>query len=301
MLRINLLPAYIAERRKTRLAIIGFSVGFAIVTAAMLGWFLTLKPTVQAREAAANEQVRLAGEVATLETEAQTIRDSIAPIRNKRDFIDAVLFYNTLRPKIFRRAAEYTYRDIEYSSMAVQQQTLSINAFAKRTSDVGRFLITMFGNPDLEAVSVAGIPGWAPPQNQGGGTAAGGGGAELGGGGYPGGGGRGYPGGGGAGSFPGGGDFPGAGGAGGYPGGGGGYPGGGGGGAGQQIPGRRGFPFTITGRLIQPVTPPTPPQAGGAAGGQAGGGFGGGGLGGYPGAELGGGGYPGAEGGYPGG
>ena len=292
MLRINLLPAYIAERRKTRLAIVGFSFAFLIATAAMLGWFFTYNAVVVAREAEANEQERLAGEVAALETEVQGIQASVAPIRAKRDFIDAVLFYNTLRPNIFRRAAEYTYRDIEYSSMAVQGQTLSINAFAKKTSDVGRFLITMFGNPDLVAVSVAGIPGWSPPQQQGG-T----GGGDFPGGDFPGGPPGGFPGG------PGGppGDFPGGPGGppGGFPGGPGGdpgFPGGGFPGAGGQTPGRRGFPFTVTARLVQPVTPPAvpTPAAPGGMGGAAGG---------FPGGDpsLPGGDYPGAApGDYPG-
>lgn len=271
MLRINLLPAYIAERRKTRVAIAGFTALFLSVTAAMLAFYFIQVRAANEREAAANEQQRLAEAVQALDAEAEQIRARVQPILEKKTFVDEVLWFNRLRPKIFRQVAAYTYKDVEYDKMSINGQTLSINAFARNISDVGRFLITMFGNPDLKAVSVAGIPGW-PRQAQGGG-----GGGGFGGGGYPGGGGGGF-------------------GGGGYPGGGG--LGGGGGGANIQVGRIGGLPFQVTAELIKPVTPPTPPSTGGGGGAGGGGGFPGGGGGGYPG----GGGVPGgAIGGYPGG
>ena len=204
MLRINLLPAYFAERRKTRLAIVGFSVGFLAVTAAMLGWFFVQKHNTEALEAQASAEADKAAQVVAIQTEATGIRAKVQPIKDKEEFVKAVLFQNSLRSRIFRQAAAYTYRDVEYRSMVIAGNTLNVQASSKRVSDIGRYLITMFGNPDLTAVSISGIPGW-PPGNTSGGAGGGGGG------GYPGmggGGGGGYPGAGG-----GGGGFPGAGGA----------------------------------------------------------------------------------------
>lgn len=275
MLRINLLPAYIAERRKTRLTIAAFSAAFLAVTGGLLAYYFVKEAQVQDLEAKASAEETAAQAVQAIQAQAQTTRSGVQPILDKVSYVDQVRFYNTLRPRIYRQVAAYTHKDIQYNSMAVTGRSLAVSAFAKNLSDIGRFLITMFGNPDLTAVSVSGPPGWPAGQAGGGGGAAGG---------YPGGGG-GYPGGGlegpGAGGFEG---PP----AGGFPGGdmpGGGYPGGGGfpgaGGVTAQQPPRRGYPFTITGVLVQPVTPPAPPAIGRPGGG---GGFGGpGGMGGYPG------------------
>jgi hypothetical protein len=192
-----------------------------------------------------------------LETEASTIRQGIQPISAKVDFIKQVRFYNGLKQRIYRQAARYTTSNIEYSSMAVQGETLSMNAFANKVPDIGRFLITFFGNPDVRAVSVNGVPGWPRGQNGGGGIPGGGGGPYGGGGGpYGGGGPSGLPG----------------------PGGGGGFDTGGPGGGGQAA-NRPGFPFTVTALLIRPVVAPVPPAAGGGAAGAPGAGspFGGGG------------------------
>lgn len=283
MLRINLLPAYIGEKKKTRAAIVGASLLVAAVTGGMLFAWNHQNQQVIEREAAASQKQTEAEAVTQLQTDATSIRGAIKPITVKRDFIDAALFYNKLRPRIYRRAARYTTNNVEFNSMNVTGQSLAISAFAKRTSDIGRFLITMFGNPDLSAVSVTGVPAWSGPGGTGGG---GSGGASA----FPGSGGGGsggYGGGGGGGGYGGGGGRPGGAAAGGQ-GGGGGVLGGG------QQPNRPGFPFSVAATLIYPVAPPNPPTAGG--GGGAAGGFGGGGGygGGFPGG--GGGGYGGPSG-----
>lgn len=265
MLRINLLPAYLAERRKTRTAIILSTLLFLGVLGGMLFWWSSTNTAVQARETEANQMEQEATAVQGLETQASTIRQGIQPISAKVDFIKQVQFYNGLKQRIYRQAARYTTNNIEYNSMAVQGETLSMNAFATKLPDIGRFLITFFGNPDVRAVSVSGVPGWPRGQNGGGGGGAGipgGGGGPYGGGGggggsYGGGGGSPYGGGGPAGLPPGGapgGDFGGL------------------GGGGGQAANRPGFPLTVTALLIRPVVAPTPPAAGGGAAGAPGGG-----------------------------
>jgi hypothetical protein len=286
MLRINLLPAYLAERRKTRTAIILSTLLFLGVLGGMLFWWSVTNTAVLAKEDEATRMEQEATAVQGLETEASTIRQGIQPISAKVDFIKQVRFYNGLKQRIYRQAARYTTSNIEYSSMAVQGETLSMNAFANKVPDIGRFLITFFGNPDVRAVSVNGVPGWPRGQNGGGG------------GGIPGGGGGGPYGGGGGGPYGGGGPS-------GLPGPGGGEGFGGGLGGGGQAANRPGFPFTVTALLIRPVVAPVPPAAGGGAAGAPGAGspFGGGGGGPYGGGGGGpyGGGGGGPYGGGPGG
>jgi hypothetical protein len=44
--------------------------------------------------------------------------------------------------------------------MAVQGDSLSISASVPKLEDVGRFYLTLFGNPDLKALSIQGMPDW---------------------------------------------------------------------------------------------------------------------------------------------
>ena len=145
--------------------------------------------------------------------------------------------------------------------MKIATNTLTIGGFVsgddgkgnssgkQSVENFGRYLITFFGNPDITALSVAGLPGYPSPAT-GTGTATGTGG------GFPGG----FPGGGGprAGSFvptSGGAPIPG----------GDGIPGGdpGSSAALGQLPGRPGFPFTATATLKRSVTAPTIPASAG--------------------------------------
>lgn len=297
MLRINLLPAYIEEQKKTRNVIIATSLAVAALTGVLAFYtFSILRTQVDTQIAAANEEERKALEVTALKEQAANILSAAKPITDKTSYVEQVAFYNKLRQRIYRRVAQYTYKDVEYSAMNIQGQALTLGAYAKKLSDVGRFYIQLFNNPDLSAVSISGIPGW--PKNQQGG---GGGGAFGGaGGGYPGaGGGRGSiagVAGGPSASLP-----PGA-----LAGGGGAPPNfGGGDGTGdtsspqglspEEKQRALGVPLAVTATLIKPVARPVlPGTVTGQAGGAAGGGFSaGGGAFGAPG-----GGYPG---GYPGG
>jgi len=162
-LRINLLPAYFAERRKTQSAIVLASLLFAAALILPLVWFALLKPKVEQREQEANDMEQRAQQVTAYKAETQRIRDQVKPILDKVEFVEGVRFYNGWVQKIYRRAAQYTIKDVEYSAMNVQGNTLTISAYADDASDLGRYLITFFGNPDVSAVSVSGPPGWQQP------------------------------------------------------------------------------------------------------------------------------------------
>lgn len=165
-LRINLLPAYIGEKKKKQGLIALFSV---IVLASILGplfWYTTVKNQVDTTNAEAEATEGRAARLDTLTSQASQERQQIAPLQDKVNFVEAVAFYNGWRQKIFRNAAKYTYSQVEYSSMAVSGNTLTINAYANNVDDLGRYLITFFGNPDVEAVSISNPPGWNPQQQQ---------------------------------------------------------------------------------------------------------------------------------------
>jgi hypothetical protein len=160
MLRINLLPAYIAEQKKTLAAWWITGVGLALVLAGLLAWALWIRQQVADMTQAANDADTAATAVEKTQSDADAERQKVAPIKAKRDFVNNVRFYNTLRPRIYRQAAQYTLRNAEYNSMAVQGDTLSMSAYVRSISDVARFYITLYNNPDIKALSVRGLPGW---------------------------------------------------------------------------------------------------------------------------------------------
>lgn len=266
MLRINLLPAYIAERRKTRAAIAISVIVFLLPVIALLAYWVQLQGQVKDEEAKATDVEQKKSQIDAINTKAQQTLSQIAPLKDKVDFVENVHFYNTLAPRIYRQAARYTIREVEYNKLAIQGSTLSVAGFvsggpentgAAAVRNFGRYLITFFGNPDITALSVAGLPGYPSPST-GTGTAANGaaGGAPGFPGAYPGAGnpyaGRGGPGMGGPGMA--GIETPGG-------------PGLAGGQTnevgpnGEQLPPRPGFPFSATATLKHPVTPPTLPAS----------------------------------------
>jgi hypothetical protein len=165
MLRINLLPAYIAERKKTRLAIILASLLFLGITGLGLGYhFGVLTPQVEEAKRLADEEQVKADRVTQLIAAIEAEKQKIKPIEDKVNFVENVWFHNTVRSKVFRNAARFTDPKVEFSGMAANGNTLSINAYARSLDDLGRFYIGMFGNPDVSAVSISGIPGW--PRNR---------------------------------------------------------------------------------------------------------------------------------------
>lgn len=163
-LRINLLPAYIAERKKRVAAIVGASGLFAAALAGSLFMYMTAKQAADDREAEANAMEVRAVAVTATKAETARIRSGIQPILDKVDYVEAARFYNGWRQKIFRRAAQYTFNNVEYNAMSVAGNTLSMSGYATSVSDVGRYYITMFGNPDITALSIGAVPGWNPAQ-----------------------------------------------------------------------------------------------------------------------------------------
>ncbi|MBB6049515.1 hypothetical protein [Armatimonas rosea] len=102
--------------------------------------------------------------VETTEQNTKNKLAEIAPLQAKVDFVKDIQFYNKFPGLVYRNVARYTYRGVEYNSMAVQGDSLSVNAFVPKLEDVGRFYLTLFGNPDIKALSIKGMPDWRTMQ-----------------------------------------------------------------------------------------------------------------------------------------
>ncbi len=285
MLRINLLPSYVTQRRLTKKLLLPFIGLFLLSVALPLAAYVYLHNNLVELTQKANDAVTGKGKTDALKAQATTTLAAVGPIQAKLQFVTDtnaylrkwVVLYNTL-------AATTPKSSFIYSGATVTGPTMAIKAYSPSVEEVGRYLQTMYHEPDFTSVVVDHIPAY--PENirhlyyldgnlvfADGATGGGGNGAGS------------APGGFGGGGF--------GGGRGGYPGGSGGYPGGGGGGQTGQA--AAGAPANWTPDAVGPngstnippgVGPPPPEIAvGGAAasGGRTGGGYPGGGGGGQTG------------------
>lgn len=278
MLRINLLPPYVQQRRLTKRLVPVFVALFALSVALPLAGYFYLHSKLVKLTQDASAAVSGKAVTDSLKAEAVTTIAQVGPIQQKLQFVTDVDAYARKWVALYAQLADTTPRSsFIYSGAAITGPTMAIKAFSPSVETVGRYLQVMYHEPDFSTVAVDHIPAY--PDNirhlyylngvlvfADGASAGSGGGSSSGG--YPGGGG-GRPG------------------AGGYPGGGGGY---GGGSQGGQA--GAGAPANFTPEALGPngatnippdVGPPPPEIAVGGTGGttsqQSGGGYPGGGQG----------------------
>ncbi|HSV74027.1 MAG TPA: hypothetical protein VLH79_09735 [Chthonomonadales bacterium] len=163
MLKINLLPPYIYEAGRKRLAF----VVWVVAVLAVVGSFVAYRVILDGR-AGEFDQMRLAEEPKQrqkqqAESEAASIRTASGAIRAKRDFVRDALAYNrnTYPPRVFN-IRDYTLNTVIYSSLQPAGQTVTMEAFAPTLADVGRYLMWMEHNPNITnvAIAIGSIPGF---------------------------------------------------------------------------------------------------------------------------------------------
>lgn len=167
VLRINLMPAYIADQQKTKTVVIGTVVGVLAFVGSILGYqFIFLVPSVNAMIEEKNAADADAKAVEATNAATDAMKAQIKPLQEKVNFVKSVRYHNVLVPQIYRNVAKYTYRKVEYNSMAVNGDSLSIDAYVQNLSDVGKYYLTLFANPDIKSVSIGALPGWPNATSQ---------------------------------------------------------------------------------------------------------------------------------------
>ena len=246
MLRINLLPKSIYERRNVRRMMFLFGFIFIALAAGMAAWIFKLSMTERDLTDLVAKTEAEAKLVIQLEADVAAEQAKIPPVKAKTKYIADVLDYNEKLPALYEQVAKYTYNRIEYRSISASGQSMQISARARTIGDCGRYLLNMYRAGHIfTSVAISAIPGWPT-----GSTGGGGGGGMMGGGlmgGMPG-----MPGmGGGMPGMPG---MPGMGG--GMPGMAGATSGGISGGTTSRNAISRGFDFTVTCALVEPISAP---------------------------------------------
>ncbi len=162
MIKINLLPKSINEKKIIKNTAILFGVLVVLVLAAGIGYAqLVLVPKVQDMDNQASQAEALEKEVIAIEGERDTWLGKIPPIKTKLTFINNVLEYNKKYPKLYEDIAKWTYEKISYTGMTCDGQQVAIAARARSLDDLGRFLLNMYRATDLfTEVTISGVPGY---------------------------------------------------------------------------------------------------------------------------------------------
>ncbi len=163
MLKINLLPSYIYEKRSVRRAIFMFSVLFVACAVGMIFWWIMLRNTERNLNVRVTDMEAKAGQVATLQQQVDAATAKIPPYEAKVKFIEDLQAYNVKVPKLYEDLAKYTYAKILYKSVQPAGTTLTIQAHANSIGDCGRYLLNMYRAQHLftsVSINEGAIPGW---------------------------------------------------------------------------------------------------------------------------------------------
>jgi Tfp pilus assembly protein PilN len=161
MLRINLLPAYVAQRRVTRMLLAVYGTILIVLLVVIGGFYGAIAPMDDHYKYLADQAAAAKAAVDAVNTQASTVTSSIGPIQQKLDFVNAVHDYNKAFPKLFEEVAQYTSPKILYNSMSLSGTSLTITGYTPSLNELGKYLIEMYKEPDASAVALAtAIPGY---------------------------------------------------------------------------------------------------------------------------------------------
>ncbi len=167
MLKIDLLPSYVRERRKVKPAIILVVVIILVEVALLLGASMKVKGAIAATQKELDEIEPVAKQVESLEAEAQSELATVKPA------IDRVKYYEDMAKlgdqfvKLIDAVNEYIYEKVTVQNFQTDGSSVSFTAVTDSTESFGRFLLNFLRCPAVTNVSVS--------TNIGGGGGAGGG------------------------------------------------------------------------------------------------------------------------------
>ena len=166
MIKINLLPRSINEKRIIRNTALIFAFLLVVVIAGGMTYYTKLRGDVQAMEQQATDTEAWEARVQGIQKQGQDMLASVQPIQQKIDFIAGVLEYNQKFAALYEQVGRWTYERIVYTSMQSDGNVIAMQARAKSLDDVGRFLLNMYRATDLfTEVVISGVPGYPSAQS----------------------------------------------------------------------------------------------------------------------------------------
>lgn len=166
MIKINLLPRIIDHKRVIRNTALVFALLLVAIIGGGIAYGMKLRGDVAKMEEMATAAEQWEAKVKGIQQQAQQMRDSIKPIKQKLDFINQVLDYNLAYPKLYEQIARWTYEKITLYSLTCDGKEVKMAARAKSLDDVGRYLLNMYRATDLfTEVTISGIPSYKTLQS----------------------------------------------------------------------------------------------------------------------------------------
>ncbi|MDR3710019.1 MAG: hypothetical protein P4L33_17125 [Capsulimonadaceae bacterium] len=160
MLRINLLPSYVAQRRLTKQLTAIFVLSFGCIVTLMAGYAATLQPRLQKVTDEANAAVAAKAKIDSLTQQATTVSGQLPAIQTKVTFVKDLQEYNLAYAKLYTNVARYTSPKILYKSLKASGTTLTMDAYAPSLPDLTRYMQIMYNEPDIKALSISAIPAY---------------------------------------------------------------------------------------------------------------------------------------------
>lgn len=164
MLRINLLPSYVQQRRRTRALIPVFIGLFLLCTAAPLAVYFVMHQKLVTLTQEASDAVDGKAKTDNYKAEATTTIAQVGPIQAKLQFFTDIDAYARKWVALYNTLADTTPRSsFLYTGAAVTGTTMAIKAYSPSVEEVGRYLQVMYHEPDFSSVAVDHIPAY--PEN----------------------------------------------------------------------------------------------------------------------------------------
>ncbi|MDQ2799712.1 MAG: hypothetical protein M3Y13_08735, partial [Armatimonadota bacterium] len=163
MLRINLLPTYVTQRRKVKTAIILWLIAFAVLAAAPTAYYFGIRAHEKDLEAQATDAETKQKVTQDLRTLATNTIAKVAPIQADLDFVKQVHEYARKWVALYVTLAHYTDPSMIYTDAATNGATMTIKAHSPSVAEVGRYLQAIYKEPDFQTVSIDKLPGY--PEN----------------------------------------------------------------------------------------------------------------------------------------
>ncbi len=161
MIKINLLPRTINEKAIIRNTALAFAVLFIAIIIGGFTYAGNLSKQVAQKEDEAQVVEAWEQRVEGIKKQAQDQLASIKPIKDKLDFINAVLKYNQEYPKLYANVAKWTYANVMYTGLVCDGAQVVITARTKNLDNLGRYLLNMYRATDLfTEVTISGVPGY---------------------------------------------------------------------------------------------------------------------------------------------
>ncbi len=184
MLRINLLPDYVKQRRQVKQLIAGFVVAAIACVVLPLGFYFMKVSALEALTAQANAAVEGKRKTDASKALAASTLAQVDPIKAKIDFVAAVLaypghwvqFYNTLANVTPLNSLIYSGTTLGAgtaaaggypgggaagaTAAATGPTAVTIKAYSPSVASVGRYLQAMYREPDFTTVAVDKVPGY---------------------------------------------------------------------------------------------------------------------------------------------